>query len=148
MRHAIARVHDDACCAARRIQGEDSLNGHIHGGNIESIKHDLRHPFAVCLWIQRCLCQQDWVFFWCDPQFVVEGVMPDFLHVVPIGDNAMLDWVLQSQHTSFALGLVSNITVFLVHANHNARHLWTAYNGWEDCTRRIITSKTSLAHTA
>ena len=68
------------------------------------------------------------------------------LHVIPIGDNAMLDWVLQCQHTSLALGFISNIAVLLVHANHNSGHLWSADDGWENCSRSIITSKTSLAH--
>ena len=68
------------------------------------------------------------------------------LHVIPIGDNAMLDGVLQCQHTSLALGFISNIAVLLVHANHNSGHLWSADDGWENCSRSIITSKTSLAH--
>ena len=30
-----------------------------------------------------------------DTQLVVEGVMPDLLHVIPVGHNAVLDGVLQ-----------------------------------------------------
>ena len=70
------------------------------------------------------------------------------LHVIPIGDNAMLDGVLQCQHTSLALGFISNIAVLLVHANHNSGHLWSADDGWENCSRSIVTSKTGFAHSA
>jgi hypothetical protein len=34
-------------------------------------------------------------------------VMPDLLHVVPVGDNAVLDGVLQSENTTLRLGLVT-----------------------------------------
>ena len=34
-----------------------------------------------------------------DSQFVVEGVVPDLLHVVPVGDDAVLDGVFQGKNT-------------------------------------------------
>ena len=34
-----------------------------------------------------------------DTQLVVEGVVPDLLHVVPVGDDAVLDGVLQGEDT-------------------------------------------------
>ena len=34
-----------------------------------------------------------------DTQLVVEGVMPDLLHVVPVGHNAVLNGVLQGEDT-------------------------------------------------
>merc|ERR1719458_1717537 len=37
----ITRVHDDASGTARGIEGEDSLDGDIHGGHVEGLKHDL-----------------------------------------------------------------------------------------------------------
>ena len=56
----------------------------------------------------------------CHPQLVVEGVVPDALHVVPVGDDAVLDGVLETQHASLALGLVPNVRVLLAHADHHA----------------------------
>ena len=70
------------------------------------------------------------------------------LHVIPIGDDAVLNGILQGQHTSLALRLVSYIAVLLVHANHDSRHLWPANNGWENCSWSIITCKAGLAHSA
>ena len=60
----------------------------------------------------------------------------------------MLNGILQGQHTSLALRLVSYIAVLLVHANHDSRHLWPANNGWENCSWSIITCKAGLAHSA
>merc|ERR1712079_503562 len=36
----IARVHDDASGTARGVEGEDSLDGNIHGGHVEGLEHD------------------------------------------------------------------------------------------------------------
>merc|ERR1719265_294331 len=80
-------------------------------------------------------------------QLIVESVVPDLFHVVPIRHDPMLDWIFQSQNTSLALCLVANIAVFLVHSNHDAWHLGTAYDRREHGTRRIVSCETSLAHT-
>lgn len=78
----------------------------------------LCHLLSVCLWIKWCLSQQYGVFFRCHPQLVVECMVPDFLHVIPIGNNAMLNGVFHSQDTSFRLGFIPNIAVLLAHAHH------------------------------
>merc|ERR1712080_773515 len=43
----IAGVHDDTGGTARGVQGEDSLDGDIHGGHVEGLEHDLGHLLAV-----------------------------------------------------------------------------------------------------
>lgn len=42
-----------------------------------------------------------------------------FFHVVPVCDDAVLNWVLKGQDTSFALCFITNITVFLAHTHHH-----------------------------
>ncbi|KAI5089829.1 hypothetical protein C0J45_19964, partial [Silurus meridionalis] len=71
----------------------------------------------VGLGVQRCLSEQGGVLLRGHTQLVVEGVVPDLLHIIPVGDDAMLDGVFQSQDTSFALGLVSHVGVFLTHTD-------------------------------
>ena len=46
---------------------------------------DLRHLLAVGLGVERRLGEQDRVLLGGDTQLVVECVMPDLLHVVPVG---------------------------------------------------------------
>merc|ERR1719198_2940475 len=93
--NAIARVHDNACCAAGCVEGEHSLDGNIHGWGVEGLEHDLCHTFTVGLWVQRCFSQENWVLLWRDTKLVVESMVPDLLHVVPVGHNAVLDGILQ-----------------------------------------------------
>mmetsp|Transcript_22655 Transcript_22655/g.49540 ORF Transcript_22655/g.49540 Transcript_22655/m.49540 type:complete len:290 (-) Transcript_22655:52-921(-) len=146
--HTVATVHHNSGGSARCIQGQHSLDCNIHCRHVEGLEHDLSHAFTVGLWVQGSFSQQDWMLFRSYTQLVVEGVMPNLLHVIPIGDDAVLNGILQGQHTSLALRLVSYIAVLLVHANHDSRHLWPANNGWENCSWSIITCKAGLAHSA
>ncbi|KAJ0000756.1 hypothetical protein NQD34_005776, partial [Periophthalmus magnuspinnatus] len=50
----------------------------------------------------------------------VEGVMPDLLHVIPVGHNTVFNGVLQGQDTPLALSFVTNVAVFLAHTNHHS----------------------------
>uniref|UniRef100_A0A087Y9C7 Uncharacterized protein n=1 Tax=Poecilia formosa TaxID=48698 RepID=A0A087Y9C7_POEFO len=71
----------------------------------------------VGLGVQGGLSEQGWVLLGGHSQLVVEGVVPDLLHVVPVGDDAVLDGVLQSQDTPLALGLVADVGVLLTHTD-------------------------------
>merc|ERR1719462_659743 len=39
--NTITRVHDDTSGTTRGIEGQDSLDGNIHGGHVEGLEHDL-----------------------------------------------------------------------------------------------------------
>jgi len=86
------------------------------------------------------------MLLWCHTQLVVESVVPDLLHVIPIGHDAVLDGVLQGQDTKLALGLIAHVAVLLVHAHHDAWHLWPSNNGRKHSPWRIIASTACLAH--
>jgi len=58
------------------------------------------------------------VLFGGDTEFVVEGMVPDLLHVIPVGDDTVLDRVFQSKDTTFRLGFVPFF------ANHQKRGNW------------------------
>merc|ERR1712168_1537853 len=49
MGDTISRVHDNTSGTARGIEGEDSLDGNIHGGHVEGLEHDLGHLLTVSL---------------------------------------------------------------------------------------------------
>ncbi len=42
---------------------------------------------------------------------------PDLFHVVPVGDNAVLDGVLEGEDTTLGLGLVADVRVLLSHSD-------------------------------
>ena len=117
--NTISRVHDNTGGTARSIEGKDGLDGDIHGRHVEGLKHDLGHLLPVGLGVEGSLSEQDGLLLGSHAELIVEGVMPDLLHVIPVGDDAVLNWVLQGEDTSLGLGLVSNIGVFLAHTHHD-----------------------------
>merc|ERR1711993_218849 len=128
----ITRVHDNTSGTTRGIKGEDSLDGNIHGGHVEGLEHDLGHLFTVSLGVEGSLSQEDGLFLRGDTEFIVEGVMPDLLHIIPVGDDTVFNWVFEGEDTSLGLGFISNIGVFLTHTNHHTLMAGTANDGGED----------------
>merc|ERR1719468_876712 len=111
MGDTISRVHDNTSGTARSIQGEDSLDSDIHGGHVEGLKHDLGHLLTVSLWVEGSLSQEDGLLLWGNTEFIVECVVPDLLHVIPVGDDSVLNGVLEGEDTSLGLSLISNIGI-------------------------------------
>ncbi|KFP01492.1 hypothetical protein N300_05059, partial [Calypte anna] len=120
----IPRVHNNPSGTTRGIQGQHGLDGHVHGRGVEvrgsGEPKYLRHLLSVGLGVEGSLCQQHGVLLGSHPQLVVESVVPDFLHVIPVGDDAVLDGVLQGEDPSLALGLIPHVAVLLPHAHHHA----------------------------
>merc|ERR1712156_810369 len=142
----IAGVHDDTGGTARGVQGEDSLDGDVHGGHVEGLEHDLGHLFPVGLGVEGSLSQEDGLLLGGNTELVVEGVVPDLLHVIPVGDDTVLNRVLQGEDTPLGLGLVTDIGVLLSHTDHDTLVPWATNDGWEDSPGGVITGETGLAH--
>merc|ERR1711892_366280 len=112
----ISGVHDDTSGTAGGIQREDSLDGDIHGGHVEGLKHDLGHLLTVGLGVEGSLSQEDGLFLRGNTELIVEGVVSDLLHIIPVGDDSVLNGVLEGKDTSLGLCLISNIGILLSHA--------------------------------
>ncbi|KFP04569.1 hypothetical protein N300_09866, partial [Calypte anna] len=143
---AVPRVHDDASGATGGVEGQHGLDGHVHGRGVEGLEHDLGHLLPVGLGVEGSLSQQDGVLLRGHPQLVVEGVVPDLLHVVPVGDDAVLDGVLQGEDAPLALGLVPHVAVLLPHAHHHALVPGTPHDGGEHGSGGVVPRKARLAH--
>jgi hypothetical protein len=105
--NTVAGVEHDTSRAAGRVERQDSLDGDVERRGVESLEHDLGHLLTVRLRVQRRLGEEDRVLLRRDTQLVVEGVVPDLLHVVPVGDDAVLDRVLEREDTTLRLGLIT-----------------------------------------
>merc|ERR1712133_182037 len=81
-----------------------------------------------------------------DTQLVVEGMMPDLLHVVPVGHDTVLNGVFQGENTSLGLGLVTDVGILLSHADHDADVTRATDDGREDGAGSVITGEAGLAH--
>lgn len=64
-------------------------------------------------------------------ELVVEAVVPDLGHVVPVVDDTVLDGVGELQNSLLGLGLLADEHFLVVHANHDILILWAANNGGE-----------------
>merc|ERR1712096_579696 len=146
MGDTITRVHDNTSGTTRGIEGEDSLDGDIHGGHVEGLKHDLGHLLTVSLGVEGSLSKEDGLLLRGNTEFIVDGVMPDLFHIIPVGDDSMLNWVLEGEDTSLGLSLISNIGILLSHTDHHTLVARTSNNGGEDGTGSVISSKSSFAH--
>merc|ERR1719384_1152685 len=142
----ITRIHDNTSGTARGIKGKDSLDSNIHGRHVESLEHDLGHLLPVGLGVEGSLSQEDGLLLRGNTELIVEGVMPDLLHIIPVGDDSVLNGVLQGEDTPLGLGLVSNIGVLLSHTDHDTLVPWATDNGGEDSPGGVITGETGLAH--
>ena len=88
---------------------------------IEQInQYHLCHLFSVGFGIEGSFCEKYWMFLWGNTKFIVESVMPDFLHIIPVCDDTVFDGVFEGKDTSLGLGFISYIGVLLPHANHNS----------------------------
>ena len=146
MGDTITRIQDDTGGSARGVQGQDSLDGDVHGGGVEGLEHDLGHLLPVGLGVEGSLSQEDGLLLGGNTELVVEGVVPDLLHVIPVGDDSVLNGVLQGEDTSLGLGLISNIGILLSHTDHDTLVAGTSNNGGEDSSGSVISGKSSLAH--
>jgi hypothetical protein len=146
VRNTITSIQDNTSGTTRGIEGQHGLDGNVHGGGVEGLKHDLSHLLTIGLGIEGGLSQEDRVLLRGDTELIVEGVMPDLLHVIPVGNNTVLNGVLEGEDTTLGLGFVSNIGVLLAHTNHDTSVARAANDGRKDGTRSIISSEAGLAH--
>merc|ERR1712186_252578 len=142
----ITRVHDHTGGTTRGIEGKDSLDGNIHSGHVEGLEHDLSHLLTVSLGVEGSLSEEDGLFLGGNTEFIVEGVMPDLLHIIPVGDDTVFNRVLQGEDTSLGLSLITDIGILLTHTDHDTLVAGTSNNGWEDSPGGIISGETGFAH--
>merc|ERR1712198_813908 len=142
----VTGVHDNTGGTSGGVEGENGLDGNIHGRHVEGLKHDLGHLLTVSLGVEGSLSEEDGLFLRGNTELIVEGVVPDLLHIIPVGDDSVFKGVLEGEDTSLGLGFISNIGILLSHTDHHTLVTGTSNNGWEDSSGSVISSKSSLAH--
>merc|ERR1711931_333387 len=142
----ITRVHDHTSGTTGSIEGEDSLDSNIHGGHVEGLEHDLSHLLTVSLGVEGSLSEEDGLFLRGNTEFIVEGVMPDLLHIIPVGDDTVFNGVLQGKDAPLGLSFISNIGILLTHTDHDTLVAGASNNGREDSPGGVISSETGFAH--
>jgi hypothetical protein len=115
----ITRIQNNTGGTTGGVQGENGLDRDVEGGGVEGLEDNLGHLLTVGLGVDGSLGEQDGVLLGGDTQLVVEGVVPNLLHVVPVGNDTVLNGVSQSQDTTLGLSLITNVRVLLTHTNHD-----------------------------
>jgi hypothetical protein len=85
------------------------------------------------------------MFVGSDSEFVVEAMMPDLLHVIPVVDDTVLNGVAELKDSLLCLGFLPDIAIF-VHADHDVLVFGSAHHRREGRSGGIISGKTSFAH--
>jgi len=49
------------------------------------------------------------VFLWGNAKLVVKGMMPNFLHVIPVGDDTVFDGIFEGENTTFGLSFIADL---------------------------------------
>ena len=111
------------------------------------IESYLGHLFTVSFWVEWGFGEEDWMFFGGNTEFVVEGVVPDLFHIVPVGDDTVFNWVLEGEDTTLGLGFISDVGVLLSHTDHDTLMTGATDDGREDGAGSVISGETGLAHT-
>ena len=115
----VTGVEHDTGGTTGGVQRQHGLDGDVEGGGVEGLEDDLGHLLTVGLGVDGSLSQENRVLLRSNTQFVVESVVPDLLHVVPVGDDTVLDGVSQGQDTTLRLCLITDVRVLLTHTNHD-----------------------------
>jgi len=117
MAHTITAVKDDSGCLTTGIQAQDGLLLEEDLGSAELLKEDVCGFDAIAVWVEWRLRQQDRVLLRRHLQ-LVEHVSPELLHIVPVLNNTMLDWIIKFKNALVLVSRVSDECVLLILSDH------------------------------
>lgn len=105
----VTGVEDDTGGTTGSVQRQNGLDGDVEGGGVEGLEDDLGHLLTVGLGVDGGLGEQDGVLLGSNTELVVEGVVPNLLHVVPVGNDTVLNGVSESEDTTLGLCLITDV---------------------------------------
>ena len=114
---------------------------------LKGLEHDGEHLLSVGLGVTWSLSDKDTLdLARGDSELVVEGVMPDLLHILPVVDDTVGNGILEVENTSHLLGFITNIFALGFNTTHRSTS-WVTNNRWEFDSWCVITSHTSFDNT-
>mgnify|MGYP006095576569 FL=1 len=145
--NTISRIDDATGSSTVGVEGKDGLDGNVHTGNLESLEHELGHLLSVGFWVHWGLSKENVVLGGIDSELVGEAVLPDLLHLGPVGNDTGLDWVGKLEDTSHFLGLITDVFGFGLNTEHLLIGSWDTEDGWEFAGWLVLSSETGLDDT-
>ena len=95
-----------------RIQRKHRLDRNVHPLKPVLLEHNLCHALPVRLGVHRGLGEEDLATAGVDVQLLVERVVPEDLHVVPVAHDAMLHRMGDLEVVPVLLRFVADHEVF------------------------------------
>jgi len=147
MGDTITGVDDATSDSTRGVEGQDGLDSNVKLWNVEVFKEDLDHSLSVLLWVSWGLSKEGTLLIWRNTELLIVAVMPDLLHVIPVVDDTVLNWIVELENTSLFLGLLTNITIVLLGSTNLDLMLGVTNDGWERAFGGLFGFETGFAHT-
>ena len=85
----------------REVQREDSLHSDEYGGNLKLFKEDLQHFLLVLGGVHVGFGEQNGALIGCNFE-EGKGVFPKQLHIVPMFNYTVTDWVFEFVESTLA----------------------------------------------
>lgn len=88
--------------------------------------------------INQCLAhQKEIMIFWFSPQILEDGLLPVSLHVIPIVNHSVPNWIVNTVTGRFHVGksFITNEEVEVFNTSFRSKMPWFIWNG--RCTRRL-----------
>lgn len=117
--NTISRIADNTGSTAIGVKGHDGLDSNVKTIAVELFEHDFGHLLSVGLGVSRSLSKEDVVFRGVASELIVESVLPDLVHVVPVSNDTGFDGVVKLEDTSHLLGFITNVLGFLFNTDHS-----------------------------
>jgi hypothetical protein len=145
--NTISGIDDATGSSTVGVEGKDGLDGNVHTGNLESLEHELGHLLSVGFWVHWGLSKENVVLGGIDSELVGEAVLPDLLHLGPVGNDTGVDWVGKVEDTSHLVGLITDVFGFGLNTEHLLVVSWDTDDGWEFAGWLVLASETGLDNT-
>ncbi len=113
LRQAAAHLEDSAGQLAAGVQRQQAGVGDVQRRWGELLKEYTGRLFSVWPGVEGGLREEDWVILRGHAQFVLKNVPPDLLHLLPVGDDAVLYWVVKMKAGPLPLSIAANEKAFI-----------------------------------
>lgn len=125
MANAVAAVQDHAGRLTTSIQAEHGLLLEENLRRAKFLEENVCCLDPIAVWIEWWLCQKNGMLLGRDLE-LIEDVSPQLLHVVPVLNNSVLNWIVELEDSSVFVSCITNECVLLVLSDHDFLVNWSA----------------------
>mmetsp|Transcript_36932 Transcript_36932/g.89703 ORF Transcript_36932/g.89703 Transcript_36932/m.89703 type:complete len:132 (+) Transcript_36932:276-671(+) len=76
---------------------------------MKGLKHDFGHAFTVGFWVHGSLGKNNRLVLGGNTELIVKRVVPNLFHIVPVGNNTLLNGILEIQKITLGPGFITDV---------------------------------------